>query len=117
MTPTDRQTIVHARTHEFNNIMRTTLFAFLGIGAALHFGPDAFSAPLFALTIVVTGFGILAGNAALDDLAKLQDDMTDEFAATSYGQGVTARDFGRFKMVSSGLLAALAVATLAAMVV
>ena len=82
----------------------------------MHFGADSFSLPLLMLTLAVAAFGILAGNACLDDLQKLQGDMTDEFEATEYGQGVLARDFGAFKMASTAIIGLLALANVLAIV-
>ena len=104
MTPELRQSIVHARTTNYTTIMAATIFAFAIIGGVLHLGDGSYSAPLMVLTITVTGFGVLAGGAALDDLANLQGDMTDEFKASGYGVGVAARDFAKLKMVSTVLI-------------
>ena len=101
MTPEHRQQIVHARTADYAIIMRTTLFAFLGIGAVLHFG-DGFSLPLLVLTLVVTAYGVLAGSTALDDINNLKADMTEEFSATGYGSGVAKRDVLMLKTISAG---------------
>ncbi len=105
MTPELRQTIVHARTTEYSNIMRTTLFTFLGIAAVLHLGPDTLSLPLLLLTITITAFGALAGGTALDDINNLKEDMTPEFGETVYGRGVAARDIPKLKLMSAVLIA------------
>lgn len=104
MTPELRQTIVHARTTEYSNIMRTTLFTFLGIGAVLHLGPNAFSLPLLLLTVTITAFGVLARSTALDDINNLKADMTPEFENTVYGAGVAFRDVPRLKLISALLI-------------
>ena len=100
MTPELRQTIVHARTTEYSNIMRTTLLAFVGIAAVLHLGPDAFSLPLLLLTVTITAFGTLAGGTALDDINNLKEDITPEFGETVYGAGVARRDIPKLKLIS-----------------
>ena len=104
MSPELRQTIVHARTAEYSGIMRTVIFAFAVIGAALHFGPGDYSAPLMVLTLTVTAYGVLAGGSALDDIHALKSDMTDDFKATTYGVGVLARDILKLKLASSVML-------------
>lgn len=104
MSPEMRQSIVHARTTNYTLIMSATIFAFAIIGGVLHLGDGAYSAPLMVLTLTVSAFGILAGGAALDDLAELQKDMSDEIRETAYGKGVQARDFGKLKMASSALI-------------
>lgn len=104
MTPEMRQSIVHARTGEYSNIMRTTVFTFLGIAAVLHLGPDTLSLPLLLLTVITTAFGVLAGGTALDDINNLKADMTPEFEETSYGMGVASRDVPSLKLISSLLI-------------
>ncbi|NNE86583.1 MAG: hypothetical protein HKN27_00780 [Silicimonas sp.] len=101
MSPELRQTIVHARTREYSNIMRTTVFAFIGIAAVLHLGPDTFSIALVLLTATVTAFGVLAGGTALDDINNLKGDMTPEMAETTYGSGVARRDLVALKLIST----------------
>jgi hypothetical protein len=84
--------------------MTATILVFAIIGGVLHLGDGAYSAPLMVLTLTVTVFGVLAGGVALDDLANLKSDMTDEIRATGYGKGIEARDFGKLKMISSTLI-------------
>lgn len=103
MTRDQRITILIARSGDYFNIMRTTLFVLLGIGAALHFG-DSYSAPLLVLAIAITAYGILAGGVALDDIIALREDMDDEVAKTAYGRGVKARNIPMLKMISAGLI-------------
>lgn len=114
MSPELRQSIVHARTANYTFIMAAAIFAFAIIGGVLHLGDGAYSAPLMVLTLTVTAFGILAGGAALDDLVNLQGDMTDAFAATGYGVGVAARDFGKLKLASTVLIGLTGLATVLA---
>ena len=114
MAPELRQSIVHARTGNYTTIMAVSILAFAIIGGVLHLGDGAYSAPLMVLTLTVTAFGILAGGSALDDLANLQGDMTDDIKATGYGVGVAARDFAKLKMASSVLLGLTGLATVLA---
>lgn len=117
MTPEQRQAIVHARTADYNNIMRTTLFTFLGIGAVLHLGADIYSAPLLVLSIVTTAYGVLAGGTALDDINNLKADMSDETAATGYGTGVMARDILMLKNISAGCVGLIGLACVLAVLI
>jgi len=110
MTPEFRQSIVQSRTHDYNNIMRTTLFAFLGIAAVLFLGDGGFSLPLLVLTLVVTAYGVLAGGTALEDIHNLKGDLTEEAAATSYGGGVAERDVLMLKTISAGCIGAVGLA-------
>ncbi len=110
MTPDQRQAIVHARTADYNNIMRTTLFTFLGIGGVLYLGDGSFSMPLIALAVVTTAFGVLAGGTALDDINALKGDMDEETSNTSYGGGVMARDILLLKMISAGCVSLIGLA-------
>ena len=104
MTPEQRQQIVQSRTADYNNIMRTTLFTFLGIGAFLHLGDGSYSAPLLVLSIVISAYGILAGGTALDDLIALRDDMDEAMSGTNYGGVVGARDIPMLKNISSACI-------------
>lgn len=101
MNSEQRQSIVQSRSSDYNNIMRTTLFTFLGIGFALHIGDDSYSAPLLVLSLTITAYGILAGGTALDDLNALKNDLDDEMASTNYGTLVSNRDIPMLKMISS----------------
>lgn len=117
MTPDQRQAIVHARTADYNNIMRTTLFAFFGIGAVLHLGDGSYSAPLLVLSIVITAYGVLAGGTALDDLNALKGDLDDETSGTNYGTGVAGRDIAMLKNISTGCVAITGLACVLAILI
>lgn len=117
MTPDHRQSIVRSRTNDYNNIMRTTLFSFLGIGAVLHLGDDSYSAPLLILSIVVTAYGVLAGGTALEDINNLKGDMDDDTTATSYGSGVASRDVLMLKNISAGCIALAGLACVLAVLI
>lgn len=117
MTPEQRQTIVQARSRDYNNIMRTTLFTFLGIGAVLHLGGGGYSAPLLVLSIAITTYGALAGGVALDDINALKSDMDEAMAETNYGKGVIARDINRLKLISAGLVGLLGLACVLAILI
>lgn len=104
MSPEMRQSIAHSRTTHYISIMSATLIIFAIIGGVLHLGDGAYSAPLMVLTLAITAFGVLAGGVALDDLANLKSDMSDDIRATEYGKGVDGRDFAKLKMISSALI-------------
>jgi hypothetical protein len=97
--------------------MRTTIFTFLVIGAVLHLGPDAYSAPLLVLTIATTAYGILAGGTALDDLIALRDDMDDVAANSAYGTSLRNRNLPMLKMISATLLGLIGLAELLAILI
>ncbi len=117
MTPELRQSIVKSRSADYNNIMRTTLFSFLGIGAVLHLGNDDYSAPLLVLSLVITAYGVLAGGTALDDINNLKGDMDDDSAATNYGGGVASRDIPMLKNISAGCVALTGLACVLAILI
>ncbi len=116
MTPEIRIQILNARGGDYNNIMRTTIFTMLGIAAAIHFAGGAYSAPLMALTIAATLYGILAGGVALDDIMALRDDMDDDTASSNYGKLVSGRNIPALKMTSSILLGLVGLAEIYALV-
>jgi hypothetical protein len=112
-----RTKILLSRTSDYLGIMRTTIFTMLGIAVAVHFGADAYSAPLLTLTVAVTAFGILAGSVALDDIIALRDDMDDKMAATSYGGAVRARNLPTLRIVSAALLGLVGLAEVLAILI
>lgn len=112
MTPEIRNAIVIARSENYFNIMRTTIFTFLGIAAVIEFGPGGFSLPLTVLVIATIAFGVLAGGTALDDIIALRGDMDDKMAKTNYGKGINARNIPALKMISAGLLGLIGLAEL-----
>jgi len=116
MTPEHRTKLLIARTGNYNDIMRTTIFSLIGIAAAIHFGDGGYSAPLTVLTVAATLYGILAGGVALDDIMALRDDLDEASANTSYGKLVQARNIGALKMTSSILLGLVGFATLYALI-
>ena len=93
-----------ARTHHYGDIIRTTLFSLLGLGALIGFGAESIDIPLAVLTVAVTLFGILAGGTALDDIATLRDDMDEATGTSNYGQLVKGRNLGLLKMISGTLI-------------
>jgi hypothetical protein len=117
MTPELRQSIVNSRTGDYVNVMRTTMFTLLGIGAALHFGAGEYSAPLMMLAVTATAYGVLAGGVALDDLENLKGDMDEALSATSYGGGVAARNIPMLKMISTALIGLTGLATILAILI
>jgi len=114
MTPELRNDIVMSRVQNYGDIMRTTFFVFAAVAATLHFGADAYSAPLTMLVIAITAYGILAGNTALNDLIALRDDMEEDMATTAYGKGVATRNIPALKMISTVLIGLTGLAELAA---
>ncbi|MGI9394159.1 MAG: hypothetical protein ACR2OY_05890 [Boseongicola sp.] len=116
MTPENRTKLLVARTGNYNDIMRTTVFTLLGIAAVVHFGDGSYSAPLTVLTVVAALYGILAGGVALDDIMALRDDLDEASAATSYGNLVQARNIGALKMTSTVLIGIAGFATLYALI-
>ncbi len=112
MTPEIRNAIVIARANDYFNIMRTTLFGYIAVAAIIEFGPGGYSAPLTVLVITLAAYGVLAGNTALDDIDKLRNDMDDDMAATSYGQGIKARNIPGLKLTSTVLLWLVGIAEL-----
>lgn len=103
MTEDQRIALLTARIGNFLYIMRTTLFVLLGIGIASHVA-EGYNSVLMVLSIAITAFGLLAGGAAMDDMAALRDDMSEDMANTTYGRAIKARDFGRLKLISSVLI-------------
>ena len=116
MTEDQRIQILLSRTGDYNGTMRTTLFTFAAIGAALHFG-DGYSAPLLVLTVAITAYGILAGGVALDDIIALRDGMPEDTASTPYGQAVKARNLPMLKMVSAVLIGLVGLAAILAILI
>lgn len=117
MTPEIRSSIVIARSRDYFDIMRTTLFVLTGTAAVIHLGPDGFSAALAMLVIATSAYGILAGGVALDDIINLRADMDEKIAGTAYGQGIKARNIPALKMTSAVLIGLIGLAELLAIVV
>lgn len=117
MSPELRTKILISRVDNYTNVMRTTMFVMLGIGATLYFGPGDYSAPLMVLTLAITAYGILAGGVALDDMIALREDMDEDMAATNYGRGVKARNIPMLKMISTVLIGLVGLAEVLAILV
>lgn len=117
MKPELRNPILVARVRDYLDIMRTAIFTLAGLAAIIELGPEGYSAPLTALVITATAYGILAGGTALDDLINLREDMDAETAKSAYGKGVAARNLPALKMTSAGLLALVGLAELYAIFV
>lgn len=117
MTPETRVQIVLGRSRDYFDVMRTTLFAFAGLAAVIELGPGGYSPPLTMLVVAVAVYGALAGGTALDDLNSLRNDMDEDMARTSYGQGIKARNFTGLKIISGGLVLLIGVAELYAIFV
>jgi 4-hydroxybenzoate polyprenyltransferase len=112
MTQDQRNYVSMTRLTHYFDIMRTTIFAFVGLGAIIELGPDGYSAPLTVMVIATAAYGILAGGTTLDDIINLRADMDEETANTSYGKALKARNIPALKMTSSVLLGLIAVAEL-----
>lgn len=110
MTPELRTQILLGRVDNYMNVMRTTMFVLLGVGAAIHFGPEGYSSPLLMLAIAATAYGVLAGGAALDDMIALRDDIDEDMAATNYGRTIKGRNLPALKMVSAVLIGLIGLA-------
>lgn len=112
MTQDQRNYLSMTRLTHYFDIMRTTIFAFVGLGAIIQLGPDGYSAPLTVMVISVAAYGILAGGTALDDIINLRADMDDDTANSSFGKALKARNIPALKMTSSVLLGLIAIAEL-----
>ncbi|MCY0149511.1 hypothetical protein OEG84_17805 [Hoeflea sp. G2-23] len=112
MTQDNRNYLSINRSAHYYDIMRTTVFAFVGIAAIIEFGPDGYSPALTMLVIVTAVYGIIAGGTAIDDIGSLRDDMDEETANTHFGKSLMARNLPALKMISAVLLGLAAVAEL-----
>jgi hypothetical protein len=112
MTPDQRNYIGMSRTSHYSDIMRTTIFAFVGLAAIIELGPDGYSAPLAILVIATAAYGILAGGVALDDIINIRDDMDEDMAKTAYGKAMKTRNIPALKLTSSVFLGLVAIAEL-----
>lgn len=111
----ERTALSVARQSHYYEIMRTTAYVFTAIAAIDALGPDGYSAPLTALVVLITAYGILAGNVALEDIENLRRDISDELAQTHYGKGVQHRNVPMLKALSAALVALVAAAELYAL--
>ncbi len=114
MSPDQRNYISMARSEHYFNVMRTTLFAFIGLAAIIHLGPDDYSAPLAMLVVATTAYGVLAGSTALVDITSLRADMDEETARSHYGRTLRLRNFKLLNILSATLLALIGIAELLA---
>ena len=116
MQETHRIQLFTARAGQFTEIVRTTIFAQLAIAALLCFGQSIPVLPMVIITIAVTLFGVLGGNAALDDVAALRDDMDTPTAETAYGRIAGSRNIGLLKTMSAMLIGLTGLAELLAII-
>jgi hypothetical protein len=114
MTPEIRAKVMTSRSRDYFDVMRTTIFALTAIGAVIQLGPDDYSISLTTLVIATTAYGILAGGTALDDIMNLRDDMDEDTAQTSYGQGIRNRNLPMLKMTSAVLIGLIGLAEILA---
>ena len=117
MQETHRIQLFTARAGQFSEIVRTTVFAQLGIAALLCFAQSIPVLPMIVITIAVTLFGMLGGNAALDDVAALREDMDTPTAETAYGRVACSRNIGLLKTMSAVLIGLTGLAELIAIIV
>lgn len=116
MDPQLRSQISMNRLDHYYDIMRTSIFAYVAIAAIIGFGPEGLALPLIMLVIAVTAYGVLAGKTALEDVENLRDDMTEEFAQTSFARGLKARNLKGLVLTSNALLCLIGLAELIAIV-
>lgn len=107
-----RSTLSLARQSHYFDIMRTAIFAFVGLAAIIELGPEGYSAPLTMVVIATTAFGVLGGNTALDDVKNLIADLDAEMAETHFGKGIKTRNVGALKTISAILIGLTGVAEL-----
>ncbi|MEM1066952.1 MAG: hypothetical protein AAF771_08360 [Pseudomonadota bacterium] len=93
-----------ARTTQYGDIMKTALFALIGVAAVVGFGATGVDIPLAVLTIAITLFGAIGGATALDDIAVLRDDMDEATGGSAYGQQAKSRNLALLKTLSAALL-------------
>ena len=115
MIPELRMQLQIARTTHYGEVLRTTLFGQLGISAMIGFGAEGIILPLFVMTIAITVFGVAAGNAALDDIGALRNDMDEEMAGSNYAKFARGRNLEGLKMLSTGLLVLIGITELLAL--
>ncbi|MCG7518811.1 hypothetical protein [Ruegeria sp. Ofav3-42] len=116
MDPQLRSQISMHRLDHYYDIMRTSIFAFVGLAAIIGFGPEGLALPLIVLVIGVTAYGVLAGKTALEDVENLRGDMDDAFANSSFGRGIKARNLKGLILTSNVLLGLIGLAELIAIV-
>ncbi|MCT8328015.1 hypothetical protein [Albidovulum sediminis] len=117
MTPDQRNYLSMSRSDHLFAILRTSLFVLAANAGFIHFGPEGYSAPLTMLAIAAGAFGIIAGRVALDDIAALRDDMSDEMKATHMGRALAGRNFAALKAITSALIGLTVLAELYAIFV
>lgn len=99
-----RTTISLARQSHYFSVMQTVTYAFTGLTAITVFGGKGTSVPISAVVLLVTVFGVLAGNTALNDIANLIDDLDDAARKTHFGKGVLARNMAMLKAASATIV-------------
>ncbi|NOE18831.1 hypothetical protein GS634_11935 [Ruegeria atlantica] len=116
MDPQLRSEISMRRLDHYYDIMRTSIFAYVAIAAVIGFGAEGVALPLIVLVLVITTYGVLAGKTALEDVENLRGDMTEEFAQTSFAQGLKARNLKGLILTSNVLLSLIGLSELIAIV-
>ena len=100
MEITERNKLIIARAENFNYILRTAMFVLLGTLALGVFADG--NAHIWALSATIIGatlYGILAGNAAINDLSALREDMDDETKKRNYGISVLSAPLPVFRAI------------------
>jgi len=103
-----------ARTSQYGDIMRTTIFAQLALTAVIGLGVTGVDIALAIAAVTIALFGALGGGTALDDISVLRSDMDEATGGSHYGQLVKGRNLALLKMLTMVLVAAIAVAQLVA---
>ncbi|MEO0702136.1 MAG: hypothetical protein AAFV31_15310 [Pseudomonadota bacterium] len=93
-----------ARTAQYGDIMRTSLFALIAVAAVVGLGVTGVDIPLAVLTVAITLFGAIGGGTALDDVSVLRQDMDEDTAGSAYGRQVKTRNLALLKTLSAALL-------------
>jgi hypothetical protein len=96
----ERNKLIIARSENFNYILRTAMFVLLGTLALGIFAEG--NSHIWALSASIIGatlYGILGGNAAINDLSALREDMDDETKKTNYGISVLSAPLPVFRAV------------------
>ena len=106
-----------ARTGQYGDIMRTTIFAQVALTAVIGFGAEGVDLALAIVAVMIALFGALGGATALDDVSVLRDDMDEATGGSNYGKQVKTRNLGLLKTLTMVLVGAVAVAQLVAIFV
>ena len=101
MEISERNKLVIARVKHFIYILRTAMFVLLGTLALGVFADG--NEHIWALSVTIIGatlYGILAGNAAINDISALREDMDDETKKTNYGISILSAPLPVFRALT-----------------